>query len=1122
MAVPLDKFVKQLEDSGILVGNTIKEFLPPKSEPKDAEELARELVRKNKLTKFQAEEIYRGKGKSLVLGNYVLIEKLGAGGMGEVFKARHRVMNRVVAVKVLPTSIINDQAAIARFHREVQAAAKLNHPNIVTAYDADQANDVHFLVMELVDGSDLSVLVKKNGPLPVDKTLNYVLQAAKGLEAAHAEGIVHRDIKPANLLLDKKGTVKILDMGLARLNGDCDSSAEADLTSTGAIMGTVDYMAPEQALDTKTADARADIYALGCSLYYLLTGHAAYQGDTHMKKILAHREQSIPSLLTVRKDVPVQIDTIFRKMVAKKIEDRYQTMTEVITALEEFGTSQSARPSVDPFAVTILKQGAAKSGKGSTRRASVENKPAKKKSRSKSGGGNQKFIYGAFGASFFGFLILASIIVMLRTRHGTLIVEVDQPDAIVQVLDSQERVEITQPGGKGSVSISVEPGKHRLKVEKDGFTVFAEEFEMKLRDKVEITAKLVPLNDKAEVSATGWYGWPMDAPKPAISPFVAEQAMKHQEAWAKYLKIPVEFINSIGMKFRLIPPGEFTMGGTAAEIEESLKTSGDQKHWLDCINSESPQHKVILTQPIYLGVYEVTQAQYEKVMGTNPSSFSPTGSEKETVAGIDTTSHPVETVSFSDAAEFCAKLSQQEKLKPFYFRAGETVTPLDGTGYRLPTEAEWEFACRSGTTTVFWIGNTEEDLVRAGWFGTNSSGRTHAVGELKANPFGLFDVHGNVWEWVQDWWQPHYYEEFIGRPAINPNSLYSASNERVLKGGDFFHGPTACRVSTRFAHYPPSRYYRFGFRASLMIDTARKQPMNTTLISQDNQQPAPAAKKSLAFETPGFDQWMKDVAAMPAEKQVEAVSKKLVELNPGFDGKVTPQIEKDAVTTFMLFSDNVVDLSPVRAFLKLTGLHCNGSGFGKGRLTDLSPLKDMQLTDLNVGWTPVADLSPLKRTPIRTLHCNNTLVSDLGPLADSPLTELHIVATRVSDLTPLKGCKLMFLDCSATNIDNLSPLQGMPLKDLRFGTTQVSDLSRIKGMPLAELSLYNTKVSDLSPLQGMSLNGIAITPKAITQGMDLIRQMKSLKKIAIGWEKKDEFPPDEFWKKYDAGEFGKP
>jgi serine/threonine-protein kinase len=340
MAVPLEQFVRQLEDSGIIAGDTLQDFIPPKAAPKDAEELARELVRQKKLTKFQAEEVYRGKGKSLVLGNYALLDKIGAGGMGQVFKAEHRRMHRIVAVKVLPASMMKNSGVVARFEREVTAAAKLSHPNIVAAHDADEANGVHFLVMEFVEGSDLSALVKKQGPLPVDQAVNCIVQAARGLEAAHAEGVVHRDIKPGNLLLDKKGIVKILDMGLARMHGD--AAGQAELTATGAIMGTVDYMAPEQARSTKTADARADIYSLGCSLFYLLTGKATYDGDTLTEKLLAHQSDPIPELRKILPDVPEELEAVFRTMVAKKVDDRYQTVTEVIAALENCGSQPPA------------------------------------------------------------------------------------------------------------------------------------------------------------------------------------------------------------------------------------------------------------------------------------------------------------------------------------------------------------------------------------------------------------------------------------------------------------------------------------------------------------------------------------------------------------------------------------------------------------------------------------------------------------------------------------------------------------------------------------------------------------------------------------------------------------
>lgn len=295
-----------------------------------------DLVARDKLTPYQAEVIGRGESASLRYGEYVVEDLLGEGGMGRVFKARHLRMRRVVALKILSLGAKSSADAVSRFQREVVAAGMLNHPNIVLAYDASEAAGVHFLVMEYVDGRDLSRLVHEEGPLPIDTALDYMAQTAHGLAFAHRSGLVHRDIKPGNLLVTPSGTIKILDMGLARISAAGERGRDFDigeLTKDGRVFGTLDYLAPEQALDTRKASAPADLYSLGCTLFRILIDRPIYPGETTVEKILAHREQPIPSLRNLRADVPEALDALFQRLVAKRETDR-PTAAESARAFE--------------------------------------------------------------------------------------------------------------------------------------------------------------------------------------------------------------------------------------------------------------------------------------------------------------------------------------------------------------------------------------------------------------------------------------------------------------------------------------------------------------------------------------------------------------------------------------------------------------------------------------------------------------------------------------------------------------------------------------------------------------------------------------------------------------------
>jgi len=315
--------------------------LPPGPMP-----LVKELMRREWLTPYQANQLLPGHVNDLVLGPYVLLERLGAGGMGQVFKARDRVANRLVALKVIRREFLGDAEGVGRFRREIQLVSQLDHPNVVRALDGGASGDTLFLAMEFVEGSDLGKLVKQSGPLPVMQACEYVRQAALGLQHVHERGLVHRDIKPHNLLMSvREGVVKLADLGLARLHRAFDGEVTSALTGAqvasgtltpqnAILMGTADFLAPEQALDFHNADIRADIYSLGCTLYFLLTGRAPFADGNLAQKVANHLQAEPPRLEKVCPDAPPALAESLRKMMAKRPADRFQTPADVARELQ--------------------------------------------------------------------------------------------------------------------------------------------------------------------------------------------------------------------------------------------------------------------------------------------------------------------------------------------------------------------------------------------------------------------------------------------------------------------------------------------------------------------------------------------------------------------------------------------------------------------------------------------------------------------------------------------------------------------------------------------------------------------------------------------------------------------
>jgi len=472
----LEQFVAALYESGIWPAAEIQAFfdsLPEHECPADAEDLASEMIRRGMLTPFQARALIDGKPRGLVLGSYIVLDQLGKGGMSRLFRCMHRQMKRIVALKVLPPSSMKSQHSVERFQREVEAMARLSHPNIVTAFDAGEDKGLRFLAMEYVDGSNLGSLIADRGPLPVATAVEYVLQAAQGLEYAHWHGMVHRDVKPENLILDWRGIVKVLDLGIVGLVAGLSEPGQGELVESSSrrvAYGTPDYMAPEQSTDSAPLGPACDIYSLGCTLHYLLLGRPVFAGDTAEAKLLAHQCQPAPSLGASRPDVPAALDRLFQRMLAKRPEDRPATMGDVIAELQR---CKAMLPAADPDtthrhsifddahhhpadvhdAATLP---IPPSGQGAPSSAESSRQPI--------AGPRRRLVRTLAGLGLAG-VFLAGLALGFGWRdsgRGQLVVDVQTPPATVQLLDANGDMIVDCPAATGLLKFTLPAGPYRL------------------------------------------------------------------------------------------------------------------------------------------------------------------------------------------------------------------------------------------------------------------------------------------------------------------------------------------------------------------------------------------------------------------------------------------------------------------------------------------------------------------------------------------------------------------------------------------------------------------------------------------------------------------------------------
>jgi formylglycine-generating enzyme required for sulfatase activity/serine/threonine protein kinase len=735
---------------------------------------------------------------------------LGQGGMGAVLLATDTRLGRKVAIKRILGKGANSKAAITRFMNEAKAIAALNHPNVVQIYDYGRAKDGPFLIMEYVDGGSLSARCSRRA-IPLDDAIHLVCQLCEGLAKAHAAGIIHRDIKPANVLLTHDGRPKLSDFGLAKAE-----AADHQMTMDGTVLGTPDFMPPEQRIDAALVDARSDLWSLAATLYQMVTGRS-------------------PKI--IRFDlVPTELTRVLAKALEDAKEDRFQSAQEFRDALRSVLLQSTPFGESQPGAGFETQDG--QCAACGTINTDLTRKFCKKC------GASLRVACRQCNAQ----IPVWDAICGECGGHQSTVESSEEDDASWQSVvpgDDASTNDATDSASDPLRSIDASglmTGSHSQQDEFDELiTTIVDRIKgkdvdgllpvieraLELRedrlDLVEVRRKLVERRDDRLARALAH----MDADEPdaaamalagavstdfpaagefrdlldrvnqgvglerrladAVKQAKSRDAVTPAEAIAilslcrAYLNIVPKsariaklkaqcerlssVTNSLGMKFRIMSPGSFMMGQAYGEEDEV-------------------PHQVTLTRPFSIGVFLVTNAQWKHVMGTTPSHWQ---EDKG----------PVEQVSWDDAVAFCSKLS----ALPGERKAGRV--------YRLPTEAEWEYACRAGATTMYSFGDDESSLGDHGWYDANSGNQTHPVGQKKPNPWGLYDMHGNVWEWCNDWCA-----EYTKGSVTDPCGPATASR-RVARGGSCTSSVGHCRSAFRYGLDPSCRLRFLGFRIAL-------------------------------------------------------------------------------------------------------------------------------------------------------------------------------------------------------------------------------------------------------------------------------------------------------------------
>lgn len=920
------------------------------------------------------------------LGQYQIVSRLGRGGMGDVYRAYDESLDRHVAIKVLPPELARHETFVRRFKAEAAAVAKLRHPNVVQVYCTGEDAGLQFFVMEFVAGESLAQLLSHRKCLDAGRAISIAAQCLRGLEAAHAAGLVHRDVKPGNILLERStGRVLLADFGLVKAQM-CESA-------TGVVVGTADYISPEQA-QNQSVDGRADLYSLGVVLYQILSGQVPFQAESSTGKLVQHAFEDARPLHETAPLVSPQLSAIVAKLMAKDRRERYQTAAQALEDLESFQAGTLDRGEV-----------------GAVR----------KLARTEQSGGNLAAFKKHRIAPFF------------RSPR--------KDDAKLKLNAGRQ-----PPRRRKAISI--------------------------------VLACLVP------IVGFGFLIIPEGArrlrPSPGeedMTPSVPRQDPGMRGSLATRIN------NTLGMKFALIEPGEFMMGSIDLEKNSKLE--------------EHPRHKVRLMRPFYMGVHEVTRGQFREFYnatdqatrddidrkigyGYNPATrgLRDFGREFtwEELGWDQSPNHPVVGISYHSAAAFCAWLSIKESK-----------------GYRLPTEAEWEYCCRANTTTRFYCGDGDQDL--EGYeniFDSSTIGLfepdhfvpwndgfpfTAPVGSYKPNPFGLYDMLGNAREYCSDNYMSNYGRAVEQIDPVGPG----LGSQKVVRGGAWNRPPGDCRSACRGPSVGLNfRIHDTGFRVVLQVGNEPLPPAEPVPAPLPRDPNRHAAQVVLMH---GGSVQLQTIGADGKPSECNRLIHDPIDLPSGpFRLTIVNLAGRKN------FSDKTV--SALRGLTFLARLDLSGTSVSTGGVNCLADLKNLAELNLNQSQATDEILSQLRDLPkLTTLLLSNTFVTD-----DGLLTISHRPPLEFLDVSGTASRGDFIYGCNASR--SLKALSLGDAKVINRNLRHVRRASNLTHLVISKMRLSSLGLQELldTPnLITLDIRNALVAPEALEK----LKEFKQLKALHI-------------------------